>query len=129
MPVNLTTPCKKKVINLYEDIQLAEQLKQLSAENFALRKVSEIILENKEFKEAAKVILNSCKNLIGATSGYIAPLSKDGHENEVVFLDTGGVTCNVDPSLTMPIRGLRAEVYQMKKPIYDNHFLNNKFAY
>ena len=45
----------------------------------------------------------------GAPSGYIALLSEDGEENELVFLESGGLPCSVDPELLMPVRGLRAE--------------------
>ena len=48
---------------------------------------------------------------MGATSGYVALLSEDGAENEVLFLEAGGFPCDVDPKLPMPIRGLRAEAY------------------
>jgi PAS domain S-box-containing protein len=65
--------------------------------------------------------------LIGATSGYVALLSKDGTENEVVFLDSGGLSCRVDPRLPMPIRGLRAEAYNNKEAVYHNDFLNSEW--
>ena len=29
---------------------------------------------------------------------------------QVLFLDAGGLPCDVDPALPMPVRGLRAEV-------------------
>ena len=65
--------------------------------------------------------------MIGATSGYVALLSKDGTENEVVFLDSGGLSCRVDPRLPMPIRGLRAEAYHNKKAVYHNDFQNSEW--
>jgi len=41
------------------------------------------------------------------SAGYVALSSADGTENELVFLEAGGLPCTVDPSLPMPIRGLR----------------------
>jgi PAS domain S-box-containing protein len=49
-------------------------------------------------------------------------VSKDGTENEVLFLDSGGLPCTVDETLPMPIRGLRGEVFRYAKTIYDNDF-------
>jgi GAF domain-containing protein len=37
-------------------------------------------------------------------------------------LDSGNIPCTVDPSLPMPIRGLRAEVYNSGKVAFENNF-------
>jgi two-component system, cell cycle sensor histidine kinase and response regulator CckA len=74
------------------------------------------------FENAAKHIFDHCKLLTGATSGYVALLSEDGEENEVLFLDAGGSPCDVDPNLPMPIRGLREIAYKTKKVAYENSF-------
>ena len=49
-----------------------------------------------------------------------------GEENEVLFLEFGGLPCDVDPELPMPIRGLRAEAYRLKKAVYHNDFMNSE---
>ena len=66
--------------------------------------------------------MTPAKELIGATAGYVALLSKDGKQNEVLFLDSGGLPCTVDPSLPMPIRGLRAEAYNSGEAAVENDF-------
>jgi PAS domain S-box-containing protein len=83
---------------------------------------SRAVLEHRRFEDAARAIFDSCKNVVGANAGYVALLSRDGRENELLFLDSGGMPCTVDPSLTIPIRGLRAEAYQLGKVVYDNDF-------
>ena len=80
---------------------------QQAKEVTALLKSSRAVLQYREFKDSAKSIFNSCKNLIGASAGYVALLTKDGTENELLHLDAGGLVCTVDPALPMPIRGLR----------------------
>jgi PAS domain S-box-containing protein len=80
------------------------------------------ILKHRQFEDAARTIFDSCKNIVEASAGYVALLSKEGTENEVLFLDSGGLQCRVDPSLAMPIRGLRAEAYKLGKVVYDNDF-------
>jgi len=105
-----------------------EGSKQRGAEISALLEGSRAVLEYHEFKDSAQSIFDSCKNLIGATAGYIALLSKDGAENEVLFLDSGGLSCTVDPSLPMPIRGLREEAYRTGKTVFHNDFSKSEYV-
>ncbi|MDP2210656.1 MAG: hypothetical protein Q8J63_02820 [Candidatus Aquicultor sp.] len=56
-------------------------------------------LLHSDFKNSAREIYDACKDLIGATAGYVALLNDDGDENELLFLDAGGLSCNVNPSL------------------------------
>jgi PAS domain S-box-containing protein len=103
-------------------------LQKRQAEISAMLEASKAVHEYHDFEHSAKAIFDICKNLIGATSGYIALLSKDGTENEVLFLDSGGLPCTVDPKLPMPIRGLRAEAYHKTKAVYHNDFPKSKFT-
>ena len=105
-----------------------EESQRRQAEISALLEGSRAVLEHRELPDAAQTIFDSCKNLIGATGGYIALLSTDETENEVLLLDTGGFSCHVDPSLPMPIRGLRGEVYSTGQVIYENSFSESKWT-
>ncbi len=105
-----------------------QESQQRQAEVSALLESSRAVLKYREFKDSARSIFDSCKNLIGATAGYVALLSKDGAENEVLFLDSGGIPCTVDPTLPMPIRGLRAEAYRTGKAVYRNNFSNSEWV-
>ncbi|MBI5664841.1 MAG: PAS domain-containing protein, partial [Nitrospirae bacterium] len=53
---------------------------------------------------------------------------KDGHENEVLFLDAGGRPCTVDPSLPMPVRGLRGTAYSSGRTVYENDFTRSEWV-
>ena len=99
-----------------------EESQRRKAEISALLEASGSVLEYREFEDAARAIFDSCRDLIGAPAGYVALLSEDGSENELVFLESGGLPCNVDPDLPMPIRGLRREAYHTGKAVYDNNF-------
>lgn len=101
---------------------------QIQRESSALLEGSRAILEYHEFKDAAHAIFNSCKNLIGATAGYVALLKKDEINNELLFLDAGGLPCTVDPALPMPIRGLREVVYRTGKTAYRNDFSGGEWV-
>ncbi|MFH1984321.1 MAG: PAS domain S-box protein [Pseudomonadota bacterium] len=74
------------------------------------------------FDDAAEEIFALCKQLTGARSGYVSLLSENGEENEVLFLDAGGMPCDVDPNLPMPIRGFREIAYKTNDVVYDNAF-------
>ena len=105
-----------------------QELQQRQAEVAALLKGSRAVLEYREFQTAARCIFDSCKELIGATSGYVALLGKDGTQNEVLFLDAGGLPCTVDPSLPMPVRGLREKAYRSGQAVYRNDFSRSQWA-
>ncbi|HUW19335.1 MAG TPA: PAS domain S-box protein [Sedimentisphaerales bacterium] len=104
-----------------------EESRQRAAETSALLEGSRAVLASREFSDAARSIFDTCKGLTGATAGYVALLNKDGTENDLVFLDSGGRTCRVDPSLGMPVRGLRAEAYRTGRAVYENDFANSEW--
>ncbi len=106
-------------------IEALEESQRRRLETAALLAASRAVLEYQDFEKAARAIFDICRDLIGATSGYVALLNSDGSENEVVFLDSGGLPCTVDESLPMPIRGLRGEAYETGRAVYDNDFHNS----
>lgn len=98
------------------------------AEVSALLIAAKTVLHNRGFKSSARVIFDSCKELLGATSGYVALLSDDGKDNIVLFLESGGFPCSVDPSLPMPIRGLRALTYNTGEVKFENSFHKSEWT-
>ena len=105
-----------------------EKSNQQAKEVSSLLESSRAVLQYREFKDSAKSIFNSCKNLIGARAGYVALLTKDGTENELLHLDAGGLACTVDTELPMPIRGLREKAYRSCNTVYDNRFSQSKWT-
>ncbi|MBF0291447.1 MAG: PAS domain S-box protein [Nitrospinae bacterium] len=107
----------------FESIQRREELlKAREIEVSSLLESARAVLKHADFKDSARAIFDYCKKVTGATAGYVALLSDDGSENEVLFLDPGGRECTVDPTLPMPIRGLRGEAYKTGYSAYDNDF-------
>jgi len=92
-----------------------------------LLKASKAVLESRPFAETARIIFDHAREITGATSGYIALMTPDGRENEVLFLEAGGLECTVDPELPMPIRGLRADAYRSAKPVCSNNFFESEW--
>ena len=95
--------------------------------NRALVAASKLILQSNDFLHTARSIFDAVCDLTGAISGYVALLNENGDENEVLFLESGGYKCTVDPSLPMPIRGLRSVAYHSKKAVYDNNFESSEW--
>lgn len=93
----------------------------------ALLQASRAVIASPTFEAAAREIFDICRAATGAASGYVALLSDDGQENEVLFLESGGLPCDVDSSLPMPIRGLRGIAYETGKPVYDNNFATSEW--
>lgn len=93
----------------------------------ALLSISNAVIESPDFLTAARKIFDACRGLIGATAGYVALLSRDGRENEVLLLESGGAPCTVDASLPMPIRGLREQAYASGRPVCHNDFMNSEW--
>lgn len=100
---------------------------QRQAEVYALLKGARAVLTYQEFDQAARAIFDAACELIGAVSGYVAMLNDDGSENELLFLEAGGLPCEVDPALPMPVRGLRAEAYHTGQAVYDNQFATSQW--
>ncbi len=104
------------------------QSQQREAEISALLEGARAVLRYRNFETAARSIFDSCKHLTGATGGYVAFLADDGVENELLFLDSGGAECTVDPTLPMPIRGLREEAYRTGKTVFENNFHKSEWV-
>ncbi|APH39471.1 PAS domain S-box protein [Methanohalophilus halophilus] len=86
------------------------------------------ILEIDDFEVVARHIFDACARVIGAKAGYVALLSDTGEENELLFLEDGGMPCSVDPDLPMPVRGLRAEAYETGEVVYENDFMASEWV-
>ena len=113
-----------------ERLKIAEdELSHFTPKEFqSLWDAARAILTYRKFDESARVIFDEACKMTGAKAGYVALLSEDGSENEVLFLEAGGAPCTVDPALPMPIRGLRAESYHSHKAVYDNDFMHSKWV-
>lgn len=106
-----------------------EELRNLSPKEFnSLWKAAKAVLVTNNFEDSARIIFDEACAMTGATSGYVALLSDDGSENEVLFLEAGGLPCTVDPSLPMPIRGLRGESYSKHQAMFENDFMNSPWV-
>lgn len=102
--------------------------RQREREVSALLEGARAVMAYHDFETTARTIFDICRNLIGAISGYVALLSEDGAENELLFLEAGGLPCTVNPELPMPIRGLRESAYRTGEAVYHNDFSNSRWV-
>ncbi len=91
----------------------------------SLMRASRAVLENRDFKSSVRLIFEECKQQLGATAGYVALLSADGSQNEVLLMESDGGTCILPGVLSLPMQGLHAEAYRTGKAVFDNDFKNS----
>ena len=92
----------------------------------ALFQCANLILLKGDFIYTVRTIFESCKNITGATAGYVALLSEEKTENEILFLDSGGLPGTVNPDIPMPVKGLHAEAYHNCNAVYHNDFAESE---
>ena len=92
-----------------------------------LLRASRAVLRHDRFEDCARVLFDFAREFTGARSGYVALMSDDGKENEVLFLEAGGLECTVSEDLPMPIRGLRAESYRLNQVVVENDFSQSRW--
>jgi len=101
------------------------QSKQHANECKALLDASKSVIQAHDPEHAARRVFDICAGIVGAAAGYVALLSEDGETNDILFLESGGRECTVDPDLPMPLRGLRHEAYKSGGVVYDNDFAHS----
>jgi len=75
-------------LDITEQKKNQKRLKKQNKDIQELLNATKSILKYRNFKKSAREIFNSCKEVTGAQSGYVALLSEDGAENELLFLST-----------------------------------------
>jgi PAS domain S-box-containing protein len=118
---------KQPYLHLGGAYRRIEESEQHRREISALLAASQAVLAYREFQDAARIIFDYCKVLVGARAGYAALTNKDETEYDLLFLDTGGLACSVDPGLPLPIRGLREVAHRTGKAVYENDFPQSKW--
>ncbi len=131
IPVEVKTKVisENEVIAVARDISKHKKIERIITERNKeielLLNGSRLVLESNDFLTTAQQIFDYCTLLTGAKAGYVALLNENGQENDVVYLEPGGMPCSVDPALPMPIRGLREVVYKTGMTSYENNYSNS----
>lgn len=124
---------EKKLLHLEQNIKSLqinpaglEKQKHLMVYD-ALIECVDFLLNQQKFIDVALIIYNKCKPILGADAGYVALIDQPEKSLDVLHLDTGGLTCTVNPSAPMPIRGLRKVALQKGVAVYCNDFNKSKW--
>ncbi len=78
------------------------------------------ILRERDFKRASRLVLESCKEVIGAEAGYIGLLSESGDAVDVICVDELPYSCELEGGLQMRVCGARGEALRQRKVVYTN---------
>jgi len=97
-----------------------EESRQRQKEISALLLAACGVLEHKSFAQNARALFNACKNLTGATAGYIALSSPDDTEAHVLLLDQGAGPAAAVDLPPLPMIGLRGDVCRSGRVAFDN---------
>lgn len=104
---------------------------ELEKRNFEINKLLEctnLLLKTNDFGVTAKQIFDISKDVTGAKVGYVTLLNKNETENDIIFIEDGGIENTVNTYMPRPIRGLREIVYKSGKTTYDNDYLKSEHA-
>ena len=135
---NIPLPDEKMMISTVWDVtkrnrieekrkQALSKLGRRTKELEALLEGAKSVIEGGDFISTARRLFETARNVTGARSGYVALLDESGEENQMLFLEPGGLECTVDPRLPMPIRGLRSKAYETGQAVFDNDFMNSQW--
>ncbi len=112
-----------------EDLRNAlGETRQREAEISALLEGARAVLAYRDFEDVARLIFDSCRNLLEAKAGYLTLLTANGTDNEAVFWDQGGLLSKVNPTLSTPIWELREKTFRTGKTVYENDFRGSEWA-
>ena len=127
------TPIKEgNYVNVYgldiTERRIAEQLiQQRTKEISSLFDASRAVLQYSDFEKTQKMIFDSCNDLIGAEVGYLALSALVKGKYQKIFINPESLLSKVNSDLSMPVRGMQAEIVKSKKTIYYNDFMTSKW--
>ena len=112
-----------KLMDTEDSLLMAlHETQKMGEEISALLESTRSVLKYHDFAKTAESIFHACKNLIKARCGYVTLLNNGGTEDEVLFLDTGGYRCTVNPPPKMPVHRLLSMSENPGKTTYLNNF-------
>jgi PAS domain S-box-containing protein len=96
-----------------------EEMLALNRELRSLLAANRAVIESACFAQAAEAICRICQEQTGAAVGYVA-LRRSADEDEILFSNPAQVAESPHSAESMPITGLRAEVYRRNQTVFVN---------
>lgn len=99
---------------------IEERQRQHLNESNALQYATRVAMENENLVDAARILFEHCRILIGAASGYVAKIDSDNMGNTIIFAEDNALQCRIPSGTELKIRGIHKEAYRMGKAIFRN---------
>jgi PAS domain S-box-containing protein len=93
----------------------------------ALLESARAALHHREFADSARIIFDKCKHVIGAAGGYVALISSEEPENELLYLDSSQLGRHFGPSFPMHVPGPQASACGSNKGVFHNDLKNGEY--
>lgn len=107
---------------------IIKETNQRREEITALLESTRSILEHKGFKRAAREVFELCRKLIGARAGYVALVGEDGRQSIVLSVLPEQFEDRVGKLPHMPISRLSSKAFSSGRAVYENAFMESKWA-
>lgn len=88
----------------------------------SLLNAATFVLDLENFEITARKLLNHCKNLIGADSGFVALLNRDDSNDRLILIEPSDNVYIANFDLPQLVKDLYGQVYKSGKPLYQNKF-------
>jgi PAS domain S-box-containing protein len=95
----------------------------------ALLQSARLVLEHREFQEAAREVFYLCWQLVGAEAGFIALLGEEGAESRTILIEPEALRESMEVVATMPVQSLVTPAFMAGRSVYENDFSQDKYAH
>jgi len=103
-----------------ELVEALEESQQRQKEVMALFEGTRSVLKYKNFEDSASSIYQICKNLIGASGGYLSLQTQNGVVG-LLFTESQKFVCGKFPSIISSFFELHKHPWEIKNPVYKNN--------
>jgi len=107
---------------------IIKETNQRREEITSLLESTRSILEHEGFEMAAREVFGLCGKLIGAGAGYVALVSEDGRQSTILSALPGQFEDRVGTLPHMPISRLSSKAFSSGRAVYENAFMESKWA-
>jgi PAS domain S-box-containing protein len=94
----------------------------------ALLESTRLVLEHKEFEEAARAVFDLCWKLVGADAGFVSLLDTESGESNILFIEPESLRESMDAFGHMPVDKLNLPAFASGKSVYENDFQQTPWA-
>lgn len=94
----------------------------------ALLESTRLVLEHKDFGEAARAVFDICWKLVGADAGFISLLDPDGIDSKLLFAEPEALRESMGAIAHLPVDKHTLPAFASGKSVYENDFRQTPWA-